>query len=433
MNKILNISDNPDFSFFDIKYITEELSCYDKNEFKDLSKINHKLFEKAVDLCISMFLFRKKQNKHYHSFDKVDLKSISIDEDNELIDDTDHLKIVSFFNNNLEHFYELASECFIKRTYSGNCNYELFFGKFKSPFSTGDIKVFLVKNNKDFYVIKNDNYNIDLITYLNEYGIKTSETLNNELKNILKNSTERFDIQDKLNNFFKKITKSINNFHDFQTGAITFLDFLGWKGLWQKDNTAPLEGVSRLIDKNKEKLNEITKDYIAHDDNIERVSELISISDTIAIFTPQILGICEKDLISIHSNTVRYILETSCKEGYAIRGAISYGEYSIKDNIMIGPGIDECASWHEKCDWIGVHLTPSAQFIIDDCNLPSNIKSYDNIPIKHGIPKVKYCVNWKITKEDFESLRKKSKAILPEIAAKYMNTYDFLFKTEGGY
>lgn len=431
MNKILDLREQQDLKFENVKSIVEELSEYDEVEFGDLSEINNDLFKKVVECCIKMFSIRKMQNKSYYSFDIPDLKRIKVDLENESFKESDLLKLNSFFNDNLELFYKLVSECFIAKKRSNNLEYELFFGKIRSPFSSGYIKIYLVMKNNNFYVIKNKRYDIDLLTYLYNYGINLSEQILVLYNKIFRECKNRFEIQKNLNEFFSEITSTIEKEHDFQEGAITFLDFLGWKGLWQKDNTKPLESVSRLIDAYREKLNEITNKYIYKDDNINNISELISISDTIAIFTPKILGINNKDLISIHSETVKYILETSCKEGFAIRGAISYGEYSIKNSIMIGPGIDECASWHEKCDWIGVHLTPSAQFIIINSDLPINVKSYNHIPVKHGIPKVKYCVDWKIDERDFETLRKKSKAILPEIAAKYMNTYDYLFGQKG--
>ena len=99
---------------------------------------------------------------------------------------------------------------------------------------------------------------------------------------------------------------------------------------------------------------------------------------------------------------------------------------------MIGPGIDECASWHETCNWIGVHLSPSAELIVNDASaekLECIIKN-TAIPVKGGYPKVKYCVKWYVEKDIFSRLRENVPALLPEIAGKYMNTYDFLYGKE---
>ena len=431
MNKICNLPENQDFSFSEIKGLIKELSKFNESEIKSLSFINNELLQRVVVCCSYMFMLRKSQNKNYSSFGVPELKSIIIDDDNELVSESDQLKIAGFFTDNIEYFYRLVAECFVQKKETDNCNNHIFYGHFKSPFNADFIDIYLVKKDNCFFVIKNDCYDIELLSYLSHYGIKNIEDLYSNVGNTINNEPHsHFKIQESLVAFFHKVDIEIKNNIVFQEGAITFLDFLGWKGLWQKDDTAPLGKVAKLIETFRLKLAEISKQYYSEDDNIKTICSLISISDTIAIFTPHIPGLSEIDLLSIHTETAKYILETSCKSGYAIRGAITYGEYSIKDNIMIGPGIDECASWHEKCDWIGVHIAPTAQFMIDQSNTPKNVVSYGNIPVKKGVPKVKHCVDWKISNDEFNFLRKKSKAILPEIAAKYINTYEFLFGRE---
>ena len=137
------------------------------------------------------------------------------------------------------------------------------------------------------------------------------------------------------------------------------------------------------------------------------------------------------ELLELHAKITQYILETSIKRQYPIRGAISYGEYSFLNNIMIGPGIDECASWYERGDWIGVHLTPAAQFILNqNRNKKSNsvIIAQDKIPLKSGTPPINFCIKWSIDEFDFHKLAEKTRALLPEVANKYINTYNFLEK-----
>lgn len=97
-------------------------------------------------------------------------------------------------------------------------------------------------------------------------------------------------------------------------------------------------------------------------------------------------------------------------------------------NVMIGPGIDECASWHETGNWIGVHLTPTAQINWDMFATSDDvICKNDHIPLKPGL-KAHYCVKWHISREAFNSLAFKNRALLPEIANKYTNTQEFLQK-----
>lgn len=54
------------------------------------------------------------------------------------------------------------------------------------------------------------------------------------------------------------------------------------------------------------------------------------------------------------------------------------------------------------------------------------IIKFDKIPFKQGYPKLDYCIKWNISEEEFDILREKIKSILPNIAAKYINTYSFL-------
>ena len=155
------------------------------------------------------------------------------------------------------------------------------------------------------------------------------------------------------------------------------------------------------------------------------MSRLISISDTIAIFTPHIDGTDVKKLIEMHACLARFILEETACAQYPIRGAITYGEYNIKGNIMIGPGIDECASWHEKTDWIGVILSPSTQFQLPNTYKSKNITPYDKIPFKNKVS-LKYCITWNLSDQKFNILTQKTKSMVPEISTKYLNTRDFL-------
>lgn len=78
-----------------------------------------------------------------------------------------------------------------------------------------------------------------------------------------------------------------------------------------------------------------------------------------------------------------------------------------------------------------MHLTPSAEFKLKLLEIKdyNNIIKYDDIPIKSGFSKLAYCVDWKIEKEEFKkNLLDNIEAILPEISAKYINTYKFLCK-----
>jgi hypothetical protein len=161
-------------------------------------------------------------------------------------------------------------------------------------------------------------------------------------------------------------------------GAVSFLDVLGMKGIWQQDDTA-LEKLHGLIQETIRKSEEISRDYLHFEEfkGQEEITKVISISDTIAMFTP---GDSEKT-IEIQAKICSWLLGYALLQGIPLRGAISYGEYMTKENIMLGYAVDEAASWHETTDWIGVILSPSAHMKTKEKGLEAIIK-YDHIPFK---------------------------------------------------
>jgi hypothetical protein len=126
------------------------------------------------------------------------------------------------------------------------------------------------------------------------------------------------------------------------------------------------------------------------------------------------------------------VIPRSIDQGIPVRGATSYGEFETTDNIFVGKAIDEAAAWHEQSDWIGVHLTPSAEFVF----LPSK---HTNLWIKHGPPNKSHvswkphCVNWvsglsggNIEIEIIKSKFRQLGPIVPEITGKFINTLGFI-------
>lgn len=205
-------------------------------------------------------------------------------------------------------------------------------------------------------------------------------------------------------------------------GAITFLDVLGWKGIYKTRQTA-LRDLLDLVKKAEEHAYKITKESEINgtlDHNIK--TYVISISDTIAILT-------EGDApstIKIHSKICSNILPISVDYKIPLRGAISYGNYKFKDNVMVGPAVDEAASWHESTDWIGVILTPTAQIHLND-NLENPIVTYDKIPFKKSFKPLNTCVHWQLSEHtQKENLILDMGPLVPEVAGKYMNTFEFL-------
>lgn len=236
--------------------------------------------------------------------------------------------------------------------------------------------------------------------------------------------------------------KQIKLYH----GAVTFLDVLGWKGIWRQ-NTSAISKLEGLISEINEQANKVTGKYIKklrndikfkkynkssrnrgkmNDADLGKIAdikiEVLSISDTIVLLSPG----DAKITLDMHAELVSWILKRALELELPLRGAISYGDYSYSNNIMLGYAVDEAASWHESTDWIGVILTPSAQIAKKDTKIP-NIVPYKNIPFKKSIKNLIYCVDWHFdSDEDLEEIILAKGPHMPEVAPKYLNTLEFL-------
>jgi hypothetical protein len=177
-----------------------------------------------------------------------------------------------------------------------------------------------------------------------------------------------------------------------ETGAVTFLDLLGWKGIWTRElsYTKPVEKLRGMIESIRTKLPYIIDRNSSFSKEIRGISPRIeSISDTIIVFSEGSI----KPTLRLHGDICSFLIYESIVNGIPLRGATCYGQYYIsEEHMMVGPTIDEAASWHEASDWIGVMLTPSAYFNLHEVFEPWT--QYDKPPIKTMTYPYIPCVNW---------------------------------------
>lgn len=224
-----------------------------------------------------------------------------------------------------------------------------------------------------------------------------------------------------------------------KTGFVTFLDVLGWKGIYQKrkDATALLEGI----------VSGATEEFYRKYPDFQDYVKIVLISDTILIYSDN-EELLKKDIfdnikrriatnLMIHGYIIKHILEKGASEKIFFRGATSVGEFQAGENSYVGPAIDEAASWHEECDWMGVVLAPSAQIYSefvpneilskDGFNIRDYWCEYDKIPLKRK-SSLKYALRWNLyrTKEDIFEIIQASVPLNPNIADKYLNTLEYM-------
>ena len=198
-------------------------------------------------------------------------------------------------------------------------------------------------------------------------------------------------------------------------GYLTFADILGWKGIWQKQNT-PKGKVNYA-----ESLFSIKNSLKTKFNNEKNFYNINLISDTFVIFSEDF-----KQSNELSKNLIEQCLE----KGLLIRGATSYGECYNKDMVYVGQAVDEAASWHEKGEEIGIFYTSSARLSINlsDLELEKYHLKNDEVNTKNGKIKT-YFINWynETTEKKFYEIMIKE-IIFPEISLKYFNTENRLKK-----
>ncbi len=156
------------------------------------------------------------------------------------------------------------------------------------------------------------------------------------------------------------------------------------------------------------------------------------LSDTIVITSP---GPAQKAL-AYHCVLAAMAIASAFTKGIPLRGAISYGSFYIEnernaryDSLLIGPAVDEVASWYEAADWIGSLLTPSASFRWNQEGSKGSIYVVEYaVPIKGQGRQTTRCVDWiryvpkGLLSKGFLDM---ACVITPDLAAKYQNTLDF--------
>ena len=226
-------------------------------------------------------------------------------------------------------------------------------------------------------------------------------------------------------------TRYMQRLGNMKEGAVTFLDVLGWKGIWERTDKAG-DILLALIDELNKKSNEVINSKTPTNAEYRGLTtEIKSISDTIAMFSSG----NPAAVLEVHAEICKIAVCRSIEEGIPLRGATCYGHFTTKQNIMIGPAVDEAASWHEAADWIGVILSPSALFRCSSYNDNAIWKVNYDVPAKNYGKYKTHCINWcrEWEKGKDAQLRKglllnaflKMGPLTPNISAKFTNTLKF--------
>lgn len=201
--------------------------------------------------------------------------------------------------------------------------------------------------------------------------------------------------------------------HPLVNGIVTFLDALGWKGIWDRSNEGfeeistvpPISALKALMIA----IEEVNAQQGVYNNFSIHSTTILGLSDTIAIFTRD--NTTPSELISEHASSgkpdptpiqalemhgamCQKVIPRSIDYHIPMRGATSVGKFFIDGQTFVGPAVDEAAEWHESADWIGVHLTPCAIFALDTA---TDIWVDYEPKFKRGIHFPTLCVDWPVT------------------------------------
>lgn len=155
-------------------------------------------------------------------------------------------------------------------------------------------------------------------------------------------------------------------------GVITYIDFLGTKGIWEKHDA------KQVLEKLRHLRDNVLKQHLANGASyLEDVSnkggpsiqsEAIFVSDTIAIAfwydSPDEQDLTPGALIyvvgKVLAEFIREAASTDMLPSRIFRGCITVGEFEFDESFLIGPAVDEAGACHEQADGALVYIVPSA-------------------------------------------------------------------------
>ncbi|SDP78184.1 hypothetical protein [Desulforhopalus singaporensis] len=213
-------------------------------------------------------------------------------------------------------------------------------------------------------------------------------------------------------------------------GVVSFLDVLGWKGIWQRKQNA-IHDLEKLVKSIRKQATQHSRGLKSHKDGISSPdTKVLIISDTILIFT-EASHENATPILDLHGLLCQHAIPDSIMKGIPIRGATSFGEVILSNNnsIFAGKAIDEAASWHEAGDWIGVFMSPTASFVYKQGPDAKWIKNCP--PIKNNVKLETFSVDWRSIDDktqltDIKQSFCELAPITPDIVKKFTNTINYL-------
>lgn len=179
--------------------------------------------------------------------------------------------------------------------------------------------------------------------------------------------------------------------HEKVYGLVVFLDALGLKGIWKTRDP-------------EEVLNNWNSVYYLISNSVSRHlngPKLSAFSDTFIISLRGHREILKTPwrFVEILSEAIIPPLLESMKYEFFFRGVMVFGAFSRSTRMLIGPAVDEAAQYYETANWIGLSLSPSTRWILNNSRNESDYLRNPELIVSYKIPQkppwgLTWSLNW---------------------------------------
>lgn len=243
----------------------------------------------------------------------------------------------------------------------------------------------------------------------------------------------------------KKQQRKPDDHRRLKTGYVLMLDVLGFKDFVSKDSGENFFSIWFVI---RERL--LSKKAELEEKHKSLEIDVLCLSDTLIICV-SMKGNPKTDprfLLILIPMLIDTFFIDMFESKIFFRGAISFGNFrcDMNLNIAMGNALDEAYEWHETTDWIGIIMTPSANFamekiLLDTADNDAILSEVRGRFVQYSIPfkianifLTRAFVWWNIPPEEKDKLKRLSNILgtlssimlSPSIVNKYQNTINFI-------
>jgi hypothetical protein len=205
-------------------------------------------------------------------------------------------------------------------------------------------------------------------------------------------------------------------------GIVAFIDVLGMKRMSERYKLA------QIVNKWKKVIGSFRN--VLQEGSLNAGYFFRVLSDTIIITKPTELN---QYAINETFNLLLQPFIHSIKTGipFLLRGILSHGDYYLSQYLIIGPAVNEAASYHDQLNWIGIALSPKVPI---GNTVNNSVVYYNYIPLKDRHIPLKdrhyrgIALNWPkfdLNRECNKILQKEHFKADALSKKKYVNTFSF--------